>query len=301
MKYVIFILFLTSFTFTVNSFAFMNTDSCEDLYPGMGMYGEPITWFFVFEPDFCAFDMRAGNNQEISFHGSVGEYYGTIPQIRVEICNGIAQNGCGDPLEEWDVSVRPDGEFEFSSNNIPEWYFDPPTGTYTLYLEYRNISGSKSQHEAVKFHIQQPLPKYTEPTGTITVSNFPEYKIDYSSYGINFNGAYVDQTKRSVTIFGIDAKSDSQISLSLPRDLIDAELDGVDVSYVVELDDVRITNFKESKTETERVLTINLDKNVEKIDIIGTHVVPEFPLVIIILVISIMMLLIMSKKYKLSY
>ena len=84
--------------------------------------------------------------------------------------------------------------------------------------------------------------------------------------------------------------------MNLPRQLIDAKKsDGTDDFYLVTADK-QILKFTETKTVDMRALTIDVPSGTSQISIYGTHVVPEFPVSILIFVIALTSVVLFSRK-----
>ena len=100
----------------------------------------------------------------------------------------------------------------------------------------------------------------------------------------------IDQELNSLLI-GIENANDSQFSIKLPNEMISAEknefavlVDGLEVDYDLDsLGDVTEISF----------FIPNLSQEIE---IIGTHVIPEFPFAVLILILMISGVILLSKK-----
>lgn len=126
-----------------------------------------------------------------------------------------------------------------------------------------------------------------------------QLEIDGNSFDIkyNFNGDVIamaiDKESTSLLI-GTDNVKDSQFQITLPADLIHVDnnafailVNGYEVEYI-------ITNNKDT------ILTFFVPDFTEEIEIIGTYVVPEFPLSAILVfgsTFSIILLLLKTKKF----
>ncbi|HET6517719.1 MAG TPA: hypothetical protein VFG25_05820 [Nitrosopumilaceae archaeon] len=88
-------------------------------------------------------------------------------------------------------------------------------------------------------------------------------------------------------IFDIVTTNNGQITITLPRAVIDAKIGNEDDIFFVLVDGQEV-NYSETKTPTHRYLTIPFGQGSEQIEIIGTFVVPEFPFAIIVLSASIL-------------
>jgi len=87
------------------------------------------------------------------------------------------------------------------------------------------------------------------------------------------------------------------LSLDLPRDLIDAKKsDGTDDDFIVVTGKQVLLKFDEAKGSTQRSLTISFPAGTDEITVYGTHVVPEFPVSVLVLVIALISAIFFSKK-----
>ena len=120
-----------------------------------------------------------------------------------------------------------------------------------------------------------------------------------------------DITNGSVTEMEIDMESTSlivkvdssdagSITITLPRDVIDATINDEDDDLFVIVDGEE-ADFDETKTSTDRTLTIAFPANTEEIEIIGSFVVPEFgTIAVMILAVAIISMVAISAKSRLS-
>ena len=108
-------------------------------------------------------------------------------------------------------------------------------------------------------------------------------------------------------IFGlvvkIDASDEGKLVLDLPRKYIDAEKqNGKDEVFIILIEkgnnEIIETPYVEETSHSEiRTLTINFEENDSSIQIIGTYVIPEFGIIVmIILTIGIMASILLTKN-----
>lgn len=86
--------------------------------------------------------------------------------------------------------------------------------------------------------------------------------------------------------------TDGELTITLPRELIDSQLDGVDEEYLVLVDGDESAFQEACTTGAARTLTMEIPAGIVEIEIIGTEVIPEFPLsvgLIMALVVAIML------------
>ena len=101
-------------------------------------------------------------------------------------------------------------------------------------------------------------------------------------------------------IFGvvveIDSTDEGAITLDLPREFIDAEKqNGKDETFIILIDGIEVA-YQETINSESRIITINFEQGDSKIEIIGTYVVPEFSIVVIILIVGIMTVILVTKN-----
>ncbi len=101
-------------------------------------------------------------------------------------------------------------------------------------------------------------------------------------------------------IIGISTTGDGQLTITLPRGLIDATIGSEDDDFFVLVDGEEV-DFEEIATSTDRTLTIQFPAGAEEIEIIGTMVVPEFgTIAALILAVAIISIVVVSARSRLS-
>jgi predicted secreted protein with PEFG-CTERM motif len=101
-------------------------------------------------------------------------------------------------------------------------------------------------------------------------------------------------------IVSIDATSDGSLTLTIPRSILDATMNGEDDDFFILIDGEEI-DFDEIISSTGRTLTIPFPTGAEEIEIIGTWVVPEFgTIAAMILAVAIISIIAVSAKSRLS-
>jgi plastocyanin len=114
-----------------------------------------------------------------------------------------------------------------------------------------------------------------------------QYKIPYQITGGKLDTINA-QGNNATLVFNISTTSDGKLTLDLPRKIIDSKKQGgIDEGYAVFVGGQNI-NADQIKNNTEsRTLSIDFPKGASRIDIAGTHIVPEFdPLSFLILAIA---------------
>ena len=121
------------------------------------------------------------------------------------------------------------------------------------------------------------------------------FSVPYSMNGGTVNDMKVDFPSFAL-ILSINATKNGYITLDLPREFIDAKkMDGTDERFLALIDGAEVDPTDASSVTTYRNVTINFLKGDSQIELIGTQIVPEFPLSIPILLIGIASLLVFQK------
>jgi hypothetical protein len=112
-----------------------------------------------------------------------------------------------------------------------------------------------------------------------------EFSVNYKITGGQLLGAFPDTDAMSL-ILSVQMSSAGELEIVLPRNLIDSKIGEEDDIYFVLIDADEV-DFTEVKTQDTRTLTIPIPEGSDEIEIIGTKVVPEFPFVILIMIVSV--------------
>lgn len=169
-------------------------------------------------------------------------------------------------------------------------------GTYTYRLSSINYAGtgSPSAETSITLENNPPPPVIESAGGTKPVAN-TDYSISYKIVGGKVLGISAEPSTFSLGV-QIESQSNGTLTLNLPRALIDAKkTDGSDDLYLVTAGK-QILKFDETKTSSVRSLTIDFPQDSDEISIYGTHVVPEFPISILVLIIALTSVIIVSRK-----
>ena len=154
-------------------------------------------------------------------------------------------------------------------------------------------------------NIAETLFDYTPKSEIIeTTKNFPVDAGDSGTFEIKYTirGGIVESIEIEPENLGllvkINSLDDGKIILELPRESIDAEKqNGKDEKFIILIDDVQATYEEIQIDSTVREIGINFEKGDSEIQIIGTHVIPEFgTIVMIILTIGILASILLTKN-----
>jgi len=98
----------------------------------------------------------------------------------------------------------------------------------------------------------------------------------------------------------IETTDAGSITLTIPRSVLDASINGGDDEFFVLVDGEEV-DFEEIKTSVDRTLTIEFLAGTEQIEIIGTFVIPEFgTIAAMILAVAIISIVAISAKSRLN-
>ena len=127
------------------------------------------------------------------------------------------------------------------------------------------------------------------------------YPVKYSITNGKVLGIKADTQSKSL-IVSIQTTGDGVLTVTLPRGLIDAKVNGQDDPYYV-LNDGQEADFQEtSTTTTDRTLSIPFTDGTEEIEIIGTWIIPEFgTIAALVLAIAIISIIAVSAKTGLRF
>jgi len=168
-------------------------------------------------------------------------------------------------------------------------------GTYEVDVQF----GSKDRSAKTTFQFTGSAGG--TPGNTIKVDG-TDFSVTYSITNGKVLGIKADIQSRSL-IVSIKTTGDGKLTIDLPRALIDAKkiADQTDDQFFV-LNDGQEAQFTETKTTTDRTLTIPFTDGTGQIEIIGTWIVPEFgTIAMLVLAIAIISIIAVSAKTGLRF
>ena len=124
--------------------------------------------------------------------------------------------------------------------------------------------------------------------------------INYKITGGSIKSIYPELESNSL-IIEIDATDDGMLTISLPRAVIDSDVEGMfDGDFFVLVDSREEVYDETETTDTYRTLSIEFYAGSEEIQIIGTSVIPEFGvLAIMILAVSLVSIIAITSRSRL--
>ena len=188
------------------------------------------------------------------------------------------------------LEVDENGDFETILDTGSQLW--TKSGVYTVTAQY----GGQSRSYKVQFELfaggECGASKVAAKIGKET------YCIPYTVTGASALGATIDKESKSLTV-NISAKSDGEITLEIPRSVLDSKSGARDDKFFV-LVNGEEDLYTEEKTATTRSVTIQFLSDAEKIEIIGTQVVPEFgAIAALVLAVAIISIIAVSAKTRL--
>ncbi|GEM_PF-1377001 len=174
------------------------------------------------------------------------------------------------------------------------------------------------ESEASQFEAVQKAFDYWETLDAVYISGKvvsvqDKIEVNYQKFGFNVttsmtNGGVeniaVDSSANSILVtLDTGATKAGNLTITLPRDLIDSTTDTKDKRFVVKVDDEEV-KYKAVKLEkgadTQRRLKIPLHAGAAQVEIIGTQVVPEFPLGLAIILAALVSVIVVMTRSKIT-
>jgi len=179
-------------------------------------------------------------------------------------------------------------------------------GTYTVRVQYTSTEMGTTTFEFFNQMIDESSEIFP-----VDIPNSGTFNVGYTMRGGEVNDIQMVQERYSLLV-AIDAVSNGNLILKLPKDSFDAQNDGKNGDFIilVSKDNANVgENFVQVEYEEiavssdYRTIRIPLEEGDKWVEVIGTYVIPEFgSIVIIILVVAVSSAIIMSKsKFSVRY
>jgi len=191
---------------------------------------------------------------------------------------------------------------KFSTNVTAGGSLMKVEGTYTVTVQYgdnkNNVGETTFEFGGSTATPPSEVEESRVTDTTVSVSGSTDL-IGYEITGGKLLGIVTDFDANSL-IISIDATDDGSLTLTIPRSVLDATINGEDDDFFVLVDGEEV-DFDETTTSTDRTLTIAFPAGAEEIEIIGTFVIPEFgTIAAMILAVAIISIIAISAKSRLS-
>ena len=228
--------------------------------------------------------------------GESVEVFGFV-DIRLEGVEALIRvvSPVGNMVDVDQITVDADGSFSKTiSTSIGGLWKE--TGTYTIMVNYgENSTQVKFEYGGMMSAGVQATPEFAmEENENVSQSIMIEdHSLDYELTCAEIQSMTPDTEMKSM-IIAIKTDCDGELTITLPKDVIDTDENGFFV--LVDGDE---TNHKASSIGEFWTLTIPFSYGSEEIEIIGTFVIPEFgTIATLVLVAAITSIIIISAKNK---
>jgi len=231
------------------------------------------------------------NGDYIVVFGSVKTIFENMP-ITIQIYHDTNLITIAQP------DVAKDGTFAASFYATgTKWNED---GTYTVRAQY-----TSTEMGATTFEFFNQVIDESSEIFPVDIPNSGTFDVGYTMRGGEVNDIQMVQERYSLLV-AIDANSNGNLILKLPKDSFDAQNDGKNGDFII-LVSKDHTNVEENFVQVEyeeiavssdyRTIRIPLEEGDKWVEVIGTYVIPEFgSIVIIILIVSVSSAIIISKS-----
>ena len=173
-------------------------------------------------------------------------------------------------------------------------------GTYTVRVQYTSTEMGTTTFEFFNQMIDESSEIFP-----VDIPNSGTFDVGYTMRGGEVNDIQMVQERYSLLV-AIDANSNGNLILKLPKNSFDAQNDGKNGDFII-LVSKDHTNVEENFVQVEyeeiavssdyRTIRIPLEEGDKWVEVIGTYVIPEFgSVVIIILVVAVSSAIIISKS-----
>jgi len=224
------------------------------------------------------------------------EVFGLV-DIRLEGVEALIRvvSPVGNMVDVDQIAVDTDGSFSKTiSTSIGGLWKE--TGTYTIMVNYgENSTQVEFEYGGMMSAGVQTTPEFAmEENENMSQSIMIEdHSLDYELTCAEIQSMTPDTEMKSM-IIAIKTDCDGELTITLPKDVIDTDENGFFV--LVDGDE---TNHKASSVGEFWTLTIPFSYGSEEIEIIGTFVIPEFgTIAALVLVVAITSIIIISAKNK---
>jgi len=231
------------------------------------------------------------NGDHVVVFGNVNTFFENLP-ITIQIYHET------NLVSVDQVPVAKDGTFVSSFYATGSKWKDE--GTYTIRAQYTPTQIAETTFEFFSQAINKSSAVFP-----VDIPNSGTFDVGYTMRGGEVNDIQMVQERYSLLV-AIDAVSNGNLILKLPKDSFDAQNDGKNGDFIilVSKDNANVgENFVQVEYEEiavssdYRTIRIPLEEGDKWVEVVGTYVIPEFgSIVIIILVVAVSSAIIISKS-----
>ena len=240
-------------------------------------------------PIFVSIDKTVYDHQSIILLNGHVKDTTSKSQVGISIVDPIGNVVMVDQL-----AVDDKGDFESKINTAsPIWVHDGP---YTIVAQY----GHNGRQIQAQFQLVSTV-SACDSSSISAVAETRTYCIPYKIQNAIVKNAVIDRATKSL-VLNIEAKDSGTLTLEIPRSVIDAKTSsGENDRFFITVNGQEMDIYSEEKTtETARTLTFKFESGIQKIEIIGTQIVPEFgAIAALVLAIAIISIIAVSAKTRL--
>ncbi|MDE1862060.1 MAG: PEFG-CTERM sorting domain-containing protein [Thaumarchaeota archaeon] len=220
-----------------------------------------------------------------------GHVQNVIPGLPVTL---RVSDSLGNIVEVSQLTVDNKGNFETKfDTSSPLW---SRGGTYTIYAQYGVQQGLRMAQTQITIGTVIAGAASCQPNQLAAKVDGQQYCIGYSITGGTATGATISTISKELTV-NIQSTQSGQITLTIPRTVLDAKAGVKDDSFFVLANGQEQDSFTDTPSANARTLTIPFTAGTEQIGIIGTQVVPEFgPIAALVFAIAIVSIIAVSAK-----
>jgi predicted secreted protein with PEFG-CTERM motif len=270
-----------------NSTSMQNSNATQYPYQKAILAGAPNSQTTASSPITVTTDKASYNDgDKVTISGTTGAYISGTP------VSVIVRNPIGNVVSIAQVDLASDQTYKTTiTAGGGLWQ---AAGTYEVDVEF----GSKDRSAKTTFEFTGST--QSKPSGTIPVDG-TSFSVSYSITNGKVLGIKADVQSKSL-IVSVQTTGDGQLTIDLPRALIDAKINNQTDDQFFVLNDGQEAAFTEIKTDTDRTLTIPFTVGTEQIEIIGTWIIPEFgAIAALVLAIAIISIIAVSAKTGLRF
>ena len=197
----------------------------------------------------------------------------------------------GNLIDIAQIEVAQDGNY--SHTIIAEGPLWKKQGDYLVKASY----GDGNIAELEFSYTPKSKSNVTNDNFEVDAGSYGTFDVEYTIKGGTLESMAVDSNNFAITI-KIKSIDEGTLTLDLPREFIDAKKqDGKDEVFIVLIDNIETIYEELDSNQIQRTITVNFEEGDSTIDVIGTHVVPEFgTITIMIIMIGIATTIIISKN-----